>query len=94
MSDGLVNWRTARTGHVSVVGEGSKIERVADPEAHPILPRDNGREDELGHVEVQEEGEEGVGVHVESIGPAEVKMISRTENGCAPFDLLIGRMRM
>lgn len=56
--------------HVGVLDERGEVEGVADPEADPIRSGYDGREDELGDVELEEEGEERVGVDVEGVGPA------------------------
>lgn len=48
---------------------GREVERVADPEADPVGPRHDGGEQQLGDVQLEEEGEEGVGVDVERVGP-------------------------
>lgn len=48
---------------------GREVEGVADPEADPVGPRHDGGEQQLGDVQLEEEGEEGIGVDVERVGP-------------------------
>ena len=53
-----------------------KVQRVADPKADPVGPRDDGREEELRDVELEEEREERVGVDVERVRPVGYAMAS------------------
>lgn len=53
-----------------------EVQRVADPETDPVGPRDDGREEELRDVELEEEREERVGVDVERVRPVGYAMAS------------------
>jgi pSer/pThr/pTyr-binding forkhead associated (FHA) protein len=58
-----------RTGHISVLHKRRKVQRVPHPQADPIRTGHDRGEEELGNVELEEEGEERVGVDVEGVGP-------------------------
>ena len=46
-----------------------QVQRVADPQAHPVVPGHDGRQQQLSNVQLQEEREERVGVDVERVRP-------------------------
>lgn len=63
------------------------------------MARDDGREEELRDVQLEEEGEERVGVHVERVWPAHLVislvLLGAEEGGGGnngPLDALVGRV--
>jgi hypothetical protein len=46
-----------------------KVERVAKEQAHPIVLQNDREEKQLRDVEREVQREEGVGMHVERVGP-------------------------
>ena len=47
----------------------TQIQRIAEEEADPVAPRDDGAEDQLREIELEEDGPEAVRVDVKAVGP-------------------------
>lgn len=46
-------------GYDEIVSECRQIQRVSEKQREPVIPRDDGHEEELYHVEKDPDGQEG-----------------------------------
>lgn len=49
-----------------------QVQRVADPQANPIVSRHNRSKQQLGNIQLEKQREERVGVHIERVWPLDV----------------------